>query len=136
MQTPAQPIGNRWLAASAAGDMAQVDALARQIQPALSHFFAMQAPVIRAGGHPWQHNRYYQWLSGGNGGLLPPDPHAPDGAIPILDARARAAMRAAYRASGLEPTDAPEEQFVVGRAAWARGVRASDLTALPYYSQD
>ena len=136
VQTPAQPIGNRWLAASAAGDMAQVDALARQIQPALSHFFAMQAPVIRAGGHPWQHNRYYQWLSGGNGGLLPPDPHAPDGAIPILDARARAAMRAAYRASGLEPTDAPEEQFVVGRAAWARGVRASDLTALPYYSQD
>ena len=54
----------------------------------------------------------------------------------MLDARARAAMRAAYRASGLEPTDAPEEQFVVGRAAWARGVRASDLTALPYYSQD
>ena len=136
VQTPAQPIGNRWLAASAAGDMAQVDSLARQIQPALSHFFAMQAPVIRAGGHPWQHNRYYQWLSGGNGGLLPPDPHAPDGAIPVLDARARAAMRAAYRASGLEPTDAPEEQFVVGRAAWARGVRASDLTALPYYSQD
>ena len=136
VQTPAQPIGNRLLAASAAGDMGQVDALARQIEPALSHFFALQAPVIRAGGHPWQHNRYYQWLSGGNGGLLPRDPHAPEGAIPVLDAKARAAMRAACRASGLEPADAPEEQFVVGRAAWARGVRAADLAALPYYSQD
>ena len=136
VQTPAQPIGNRLLAASTAGDMAQLDTLARQIQPALSHFFALQAPVIRAGGHPWQHNRYYQWLSGGNGGLLPRGSHAPEGAIPVLDANARAAMRAAYRASGLEPTDAPEEQFVVGRAAWARGVRAADLTDLPYYSQD
>lgn len=136
VQTPAQQIGNRLLAASAAGDLAQVDALARQIQPALSHFFAVQAPVIRAGGHPWQHNRYYQWLSGGNGGLLPRDSHAPEGAIPVLDANARTAMRAAYRASGLEPTDAPEEQFVVGRAAWSRGVRASDLAELPYYSQD
>ncbi|MEW4447378.1 dihydrodipicolinate synthase [Qipengyuania sp. JC766] len=136
VQTPEKQIGNRWLAASAAGDMEQVDTLAGEIRPALAHFFALQAPVIRAGGHPWQHNRYYQWLAGGNGGLLPDDPHAPQGAIPVLDAKARAAMRAAYRASGLEPTDAPEEQFIVGRAAWARGVRASDLTALPNYSPD
>ena len=136
VQTPDQQIGNRLLAASATGDVAQVDELARQIQPALAHFFAVQAPVIRAGGHPWQHNRYYQWLSGANGGLLPRDPHAPENAIPVLDAQARAAMRAAYRASGLEPTDAPEEQFVVGRAAWARGVRASDLADLPYYSKN
>jgi len=101
----------------------------------LSHFFAVQAPVIRKGAHPWQHNRYYQWLAGGNGGLLPRDSHAPEGAIPVLDARAREGMRAAFIASGLEPTEAPEEQFVVGRAAWARGVRASDLSDLPYYSE-
>jgi len=136
VQTPARQIGNRLLAASAAGDTAKLDALARDIEPVLSHFFAVQAPVIRAGAHPWQHNRYYQWLGGGNGGLLPRDSHAPKGAIPVLDARARAAMRAAFRASGLEPTDAPEEQFVVGRAAWARGVRAGDLADLPYYSED
>lgn len=136
VQTPAQQTGNRLLAASAAGDAAKLDALAQDIEPVLSHFFAVQAPVIRAAAHPWQHNRYYQWLGGGNGGLLPRDPHAPEGAIPVLDADARAAMRAAFRASGLEPTDAPEEQFVVGRAAWARGVRASDLAELPYYSKD
>ncbi len=135
VQTPDQQIGDRFLEASRTGDSEAIDELARQIEPVLSHFFAVQAPVIRRGAHPWQHNRYYQWLSGGNGGLLPRDPHAPTGAIPTLDAKARAAMRAAFRASGLEPTDAPEEQFIVGRAAWERGVRASDLTDLPYYSQ-
>ena len=136
VQTPARQLGNRLLSASADADTAKLDALALEIEPVLSHFFAVQAPVIRAGAHPWQHNRYYQWLGGGNGGLLPRDSHAPEGAIPVLDAKARAAMRAAFRASGLEPTDAPEEQFVVGRAAWARGVRASDLADLPYYSED
>tara|TARA_Y100000780_G_scaffold40848_2_gene32892 strand:+ start:513 stop:1700 length:1188 start_codon:yes stop_codon:yes gene_type:complete len=135
VQTPLQQLGNRLLAACAAGEAAQIDALAQQIEPALSHFFAVQAPVIRKGAHPWQHNRYYQWLAGGNGGLLPRDSHAPEGAIPVLDARAREGMRAAFIASGLEPTEAPEEQFVVGRAAWARGVRASDLSDLPYYSE-
>ncbi len=136
VQTPQHQLGNRLLDVCAAGDGAQIDALAKQIEPVLSHFFAVQAPVIRKGAHPWQHNRYYQWLAGGNGGLLPRDRHAPDGAIPVLDAKARQGMRTAFIAAGLEPTDAPEEQFVVGRAAWARGVRASDLTDLPYYSAD
>jgi 4-hydroxy-tetrahydrodipicolinate synthase len=134
VQTPEQQLGNRLLEACAGTDATKVDALARQIEPVLSHFFAVQAPVIRKGAHPWQHNRYYQWLGGGNGGLLPHDRHAPDGAIPVLDAKARAGMRAAFVASGLEPVTAPEEQFIVGRSAWARGVRASDLADFPYYS--
>ena len=136
VQTPDAQLGNRLLAAAADGDDARIAAEMEQIRPVLSHFFALQAPVIRRGAHPWQHNRYYQWLAGGNGGLLPRDPHAPDGAIPVLDAQARTGMRAAYRAAGLEPTDAPEEQFIVGRAAWAGGERASDRTDLPYYSEN
>ena len=136
VQTPTRQIGNALLAASHDGDWAKLDRLAREIEPVLSHFFAVQEPVIRRGAHPWQHNRYYQWLAGGNGGLLPRDRHAPEGAIPTLDAKARAAMRKAFATSGLEVTDGPEEQFIVGRAAWARGVRASDLTDLPYYSKD
>ena len=136
VQTPQSQIGNAFLAASSDGNWTELDRLARTIEPVLSHFFAVQAPVIRRGAHPWQHNRYYQWLAGGNGGLLPRDPHAPDGAIPTLDSKARAAMRKAFAESGLEVTDGPEEQFIVGRAAWARGVRASDLTDLPYYSKD
>lgn len=136
VQTPSHQIGNQFLAACAKDDTAKIDEMARRIEPVLSHFFATQAPVIRKGAHPWQHNRYYQWLAGGNGGLLPRDSHAPDGAIPTLTAKDRTAMRAAFVASGLEPTDAEEEQFVVGRAAWARGVRASDLSDIPYYSKD
>ena len=123
VQTPDAQVGNEMLAACAAGDFSKLDALAERIEPVLSHFFAVQAPVIRKGAHPWPHNRYYQWLSGANGGLMPPDPHAPDGAIPKLTLEAREAMRAAYEAAGLQPTDAPEEQFEVGRAAWNRGER-------------
>lgn len=134
VQTPADPLGNRLLEACAAGDTAAVDATMRRIQPALDHFFGVQAAVIRSGAHPWQHNKFYSWLGGGNGGLLPADAHAPAGAVPVLDQAARDAMRAAFRASGLEPTDAPDEQFVVGRAAWARGVRPGDLPALPSYA--
>lgn len=136
VQTPQAQIGNALLAASRSGDFAELDRLAVRIEPVLSHFFAVQAPVIRKGAHPWPFNRYYQWLGGGNGGLLPPDPHAPQGAIPTLDAEARVKMRAVFRASGLTPTDDPEEQFVVGRAAWSRGTRAGDMASLPYYAMD
>ncbi|MCR2833503.1 dihydrodipicolinate synthase family protein [Parerythrobacter lacustris] len=136
IQTPQEQLGNSILEASARGDFAALDRLAVRIEPVLSHFFAVQAPVIRMGAHPWQHNRYYQWLGGGNGGLLPIDPHAPEGAIPTLDAKARKAMRAAFAASGLTPTDSSDDEFVVGRTAWARGVRPRDLAGHPYYSHD
>lgn len=43
--------------------------------------------------------------------------------MPVLDAASRAEIRAAYAAAGLPVTDAPEDEFVVGRAAWSRGVR-------------
>ena len=134
VQTPEAQIGNMFVAASTYGDFVELDRLAILIEPVLSHFYAVQAPVIRKGAHPWPFNRYYQWLGGGNGGLLPPDPHAPQGAIPTLDAKARAAMRAAFEASGLPLTDDPDEQFVVGRSAWARGTRVSDMTAVQNYA--
>lgn len=126
IQTPEDQLGNRLLKACAAGDYEAADALAQRLQPVLERFFAIQAPVIQAGGHPWLHNRYYSWLGGGNGGLLPPDPHARPGVIPELDDETRASMRTAFAASGLTPTDTPEEAFAIGRAAWARGQRPQD----------
>jgi len=120
IQTPANPIGVQLLQACASGDFAEADTLARRLQPVLDLFFSIQAPVIRAGGHPWQHNRYYSWLGGGNGGILPPDPHARPGVVPELDAAGRAAIRAAFAASGLTVTDAPDDVFAMGRAEWAR----------------
>jgi len=133
VQTPENQLGNKLLAACAKKDFEKADEVATQIQPALDHFYQVQVNSIRMGGHPWQHNRYYTWLGGGNGGLMPVDPHSPPDAIPVLTAEDRAAMRAAFKVSGLEPTDAPDDQFIVGRAAWARGVRPSDLKDLPRY---
>jgi hypothetical protein len=133
VQTPDNQLGNKLLAACASGDSARIDAAAREIQAVHDAFYNLQASVIRSGAHPVQHNKYYSWLGGGNGGILPDDTHAPPGAVPVLDAAARTKMRAAFAASGLVPTDAPEEQFVVGRAAWDRGVRVSDLAGLPSY---
>lgn len=134
VQTPENQLANKLLAACASGDAAAIDRTARDIQPAHDAFFALQAAVIKSGAHPVQHNKYYAWLGGGNGGLVPNDPGAPEGAVPVLDAAGRAMMRAAFAASGLRATDAPEEQFIVGRAAWDRGVRAKDMAGLPSYS--
>ncbi len=133
VQTPDNQLGNKLLAACAAGDTARIDAAAREIQAVHDAFYNLQASVIRSGAHPVQHNKYYSWLGGGNGGILPNDPHAPAGAVPVLDAGERKKLRAAFKASGLVPTDAPEEQFVVGRAAWERGARVKDMAGLPNY---
>lgn len=137
IQTPSDKAGVELLHASARGDVAMLDAMVQRLQPALSHFFAVQAPVLVNGAHPWPHNRYYQWLGGGNGGLLPPDTHAAEGVIPVLDAAARTAIRAAFAAAGLEPVDAEEDdQFVVGRAAWSRGERPGSMARACGYLPD
>lgn len=133
VQTPSDQIGNELLAATGAHDFAKADEIMIRMQPVVDHFYKVQANSIRMGGHPWQHNKYYIWLGGGNGGLLPVDPHSPAESIPILTPEDRAEMRAAFTAAGLTPTDAPEEQFIVGRAAWARGTRPDDLPELTRY---
>ncbi|MAK61111.1 MAG: dihydrodipicolinate synthase [Ponticaulis sp.] len=133
VQTPDSQIGNELMAACAAKDFQRVDQIMLKMQPVIDHFYLVQANSIRMGGHPWQHNKYYTWLGGGNGGLLPVDPHSAAASIPVLTASARAGIRAAFKASNLTPTDAPEEQFIVGRAAWARGVRPADLQELTRY---
>ena len=133
IQTPDRQLGNQLLAACAAKDFTRADIVAAQMQPVLDQFYKIQVGSIRNGGHPYQHNKYYSWLGGGNGGLVPVDPKTPAAAVPALNAQSRAAMRAAFAASGLTATDAPEEQFIVGRAAWERGVRPGDMSALPRY---
>ena len=137
IQTPRDRAGVELLHASASGELALLDSLAQRLRPALAHFFAVQAPVLAQGAHPWPHARYYQWLGGGNGCLLPPDPHAPSGAIPVLDAAGRTAIRAAWAAAGLEPVDAEDDdQFIVGRAAWSRGERPGTRLQASGYSRE
>jgi len=108
-----------------------------KIQPALNDFFWLQAPCILKHTSPWQHRKYIQWCVGGNGGLM----YIADGRykhhnVPTLDQAARDHIKAWFRKIGIEPTDAPDEEFMVGKAAYARGVRAGDLKAIQYYSVD
>ncbi|WP_022693332.1 dihydrodipicolinate synthase family protein [Ponticaulis koreensis] len=133
VQTPTEQLGNDLLNACASRDMARINAAAERIQPVHDAFFQLQSEVIRAGAHPWQHNKYYSWLGGGNGGLLPVSASEADH-VPVLDAAARQKIRTTFAAAGLTMTDAPEEQFIVGRAAWARGVRPSDMEHWPRYA--
>lgn len=133
IQTPQQQIGNQFLAACAAQDFDAVNALSLRLQPVLDQFFDLQASVIKSGAHPWQHNKYYSWIGGGNGGILPNDPHAPKGSIPVLDAKEREKIHQAFAKSGLQLPPNDTNQFVVGRTGWQSGSRAKDLVAIPQY---
>ena len=133
IQAPDNQIGNQFLAACAERDFNKIDAMAEVIQPVHDYFFRLQSDVIRIGAHPWQHNKYFAWLGGANGGLMPDDPRAPEGSVPTLTADERLAIRELFTQTGLAPTDAPDEQFIVGRAAWERGVRPSDLAVMPQF---
>ena len=133
VQTPEKQLGNDLINACAAKDFVKADAAARAIQPVHDAFFELQASVIRIGAHPWQHNKYYSWLGGGNGGLLPMEGNAPKEFVPVLTPQARSDIRAAFAAAGLPMTGAPEEQFIIGRAAWERGVRPGDVSEWPRY---
>lgn len=104
------------------------------LEPALDAFYKLQAPLILKGVHPYLHMKYFQWCVGGNGGLIPNLASIPPGLIPVLDAAARKLIRDTYLKVGITPTAAPEEEFIVGKAAYARGVRARDLAETPYYS--
>ena len=102
------------------------------MQPALDAFFKLQGPSIVAGGHPWVHIKYYKWLTGGNGGILRDFKLRPD-QVPILDAQARQACRDAFQSIGIKCVDLPEEAFVIGNAAYAKGARMKDMASTPQY---
>jgi 4-hydroxy-tetrahydrodipicolinate synthase len=104
-----------------------------QLEPALSAFYALQSPLILKGGHPWCHMKYFQWCVGGNGGLIR-DPHQPVDRVPILDEAGRRRIKETYRKVGIEPVSAPEEEFLVGKANYAKGIRRGDLTETPLYA--
>ncbi|MEE9911581.1 MAG: dihydrodipicolinate synthase family protein [Deltaproteobacteria bacterium] len=105
-----------------------------QFSPALDYFFDLQAPTILKHVSPWPHRKYFQWCTGGNGGLIYIDnPRYRHQYVPILDAAAREKVKETYRSIGIEPYNGPEEEFMVGKAAYKRGVRAKDLAHTQYY---
>lgn len=132
LQSPEKPWVGQFLALLSEGRHDEAYRLYWEFEPAATAFYELQAPSLSIGGHPWLHIKYLKWLTGGNGGLLA-DLNESEAAMPHLDREGRAKCRQALESVGIETVGRPDESFAVGNAAYDRGVRASDLPALPQY---
>ena len=133
LQSPDQPWVTQFLALLREGKDQKAYELYWRYEPIASSFYALQLPPLSIGGHPWIHIKYMKWLTGGNGGLMS-DLHESPEYVPHLDAEGRAQCRAIFAKVGIKTVDLPDEAFIVGNAAYERGVRAKDLASLPQYS--
>jgi len=132
LQSPEQPWVNQFLAYLREGKHKQAYDLYWRYEPIASFFYQLQAPLLNIGGHPWLHIKYMKWLTGGNGGLLA-DLHESTAMVPPLDLAGRKACRDIFAKVGIQTLDLPDEAFVVGNAAYERGVRIKELPSLPQY---
>jgi 4-hydroxy-tetrahydrodipicolinate synthase len=128
VQSPEKPYGVELLDLVRQRRMDQAMTVYWQMQPLIQLVYDVQASLLPA--HPWQHMKYYQWVMGGNGGLLPLDGREK---VPVLDAAARRRIRDTCRQVGIT-VDRPDEEFMVGRVAYAKGVRPSELASNPLYT--
>jgi len=131
VQSPEKPYAVEYMDLVNRGRVDEALKVYWQMQPLIQLINDTQAPLLVKGGHPWAHMKYYQWAVGGNGGLLP---LKVSDAVPLLDAKDRQKIRSTYLKCGITPVDRPEEEFIVGKAAYAKGVRLADLTSTPLYA--
>jgi len=132
VQSPDQPWVGEFLELLRTGDLKSARELYWRYEPIASGFYALQKPSLVIGGHPWMHIKYMKWLTGGNGGLLPDLKTTPE-MVPHLDAAERRLCRDLFAKVGIKTTDLPDEAFIVGNAAYERGVRVKDFESLPQY---
>jgi len=132
LQSPEKPWVTEFLELMRTGNGKAARELYWQYEPIATGFYALQEPSLSIGGHPWIHIKYMKWLTGGNGGLLP-DLKATPEMIPHLDAAGRAQCRELFAKVGIKTVDLPDEAFIVGNAAYEKGVRPKDLAGLPQY---
>ncbi|MBU4317201.1 MAG: dihydrodipicolinate synthase family protein [Proteobacteria bacterium] len=132
VNSPEKPYGVEMMKLFGQGKYEEAMKIFDIIEPLHSAFFQLQVGYIRQTNHPWGHNKYYQWVVGGNGGLIK-NLHYKNDLVQDLDEKEREKIRNLYHSVGIETVTAPEEEFIVGKAAYARGVRAKDLPETPYY---
>jgi 4-hydroxy-tetrahydrodipicolinate synthase len=101
-----------------------------QMQPLIQGIYDLQAPLLLHESHPWAHMKYFQWVTGGNGGLLPLKPAQ---YLPPLDAQSRELIKNNFEKAGIMPVQRADEEFLVGKVAFAKGVRAAQLVSKPLY---
>src|SRR5579864_2377089 len=130
LQSPEKPYAVEMMNHVVEGRPAEAMKVYWRMQPLIQGIYDLQAPLLLSESHPWAHMKYFQWLTGGNGGLLPLKP-APY--LPALDAQSRQTIKDNFQKSGIAPAERPEEEFLVGRAAYEKGVRASQLSSKPLY---
>jgi 4-hydroxy-tetrahydrodipicolinate synthase len=87
--------------------------------------FAMMAPLLPKGVHPFTQLKYYQWFVGGNGGLLRP-PHNPIERDFKLTPEQREKIAQAYATLGIDKSG-PDESFVTGRGIHENGGKPADF---------
>ena len=131
LQSPETPYAVEMMDLVIQGRLGEAMKVYWRMQPLIQGIYDLQAPLLLHESHPWAHMKYFQWLTGGNGGLLPLKP-APY--LPSLDASSRAAIKENFRKAGIVPPERPEEEFLVGRTAYEKGVRPSQLSSKPLYA--
>ena len=117
-QTPDQPLLVEYFRALREGDRDSAVETYWRLAPVRETFMHQMRPPLQVGTYHWPQMKYYQWLSGGNGGYT---------RQPVMELAAedRRAIRGAREAVGLENTGAPDEAFYAGRSV----ADASDTAA-------
>lgn len=132
IQSPEHPYAVQFMDKINAGKLDEALAIFWKVQPAFKAFSDLQRDFLVRGSHPWSHLKYHQWCMGGNGGLYRVVDTAPGA---VLDAQGRQKIRDVYAKVGLTVTDAPEDEFIVGKLNYAKGIRPNDLSDLPCYTR-
>ncbi len=132
VQSPEKPYLVEFMDLVNKGQLETAMTLYWQMAPAYQYVHELQKSYLLKGSHPWAHINYYHWCVGGNGGL-PRGSTQPSDDIAALDAAGRKEIHDCYRKIGITPIDAPDEEFMVGKANYAKGIRARNLTRTPLY---
>ncbi|HEV3331928.1 MAG TPA: dihydrodipicolinate synthase family protein [Bryobacteraceae bacterium] len=131
LQSPEKPYAVEMMDLVIQGRLPDAMKVYWQMEPLIQGIYDLQAPLLLHESHPWAHMKYFQWLTGGNGGLLPLKPAQ---YLPTLDAQSRQTIKDNFRKAGIIPADRPEEEFLVGRTAYEKGVRSPQLSSKPLYA--
>jgi 4-hydroxy-tetrahydrodipicolinate synthase len=131
VQSPEKPYAVEFMDLAGRRRMNEAMKVYWRMQPLVEAIYDLQAPLLLHGSHPWAHMKYLQWCTGGNGGLLPLKPAE---YLPTLDAGGRALIRNTYKKAGIAPVERPDEEFVVGKMNYARGIRPAVLASTPIYA--
>jgi 4-hydroxy-tetrahydrodipicolinate synthase len=90
----------------------------QHVAPGFAGMMKLLGRHMASGGHPWEHFKYYQFLTGGNGGRYRVDPEFPN--LPPVGPEDKAMIQANYKMIGVPITTLPDEAFAQGRVNYER----------------